>query len=163
MRDQRSSYDRSDGALERALLTGAIACTAMLLTAALRGTHDSGSAVAPINATSHVAWGDRGAHAARIDTKHTLLGLLVNGGASVFWSGLYEAAFGKAADRGHYPTAVLGGAAIAALAYVTDYRLVPRRLTPGWELRLSPGSLALMYVALALSFPLRGLLQRRRS
>jgi hypothetical protein len=131
------------------------------VTAALRGKHDSGSAVAPINATSHVAWGEDAADVERADAKHTLLGLVINGGASVFWSALYEKAFGRAAERGQVATALLGGGAVATLAYVTDYYLVSKRLTPGWEHRVTPRSLALIYTGLALSFPLRGLLRRR--
>jgi hypothetical protein len=53
----------------------------------------------------------------------------------------------------------LGGAGVSALAYVTDYHVVPKRLTPGWEERVSNRSLALIYAVLALSFPVRGLLR----
>jgi hypothetical protein len=54
---------------------------------------------------------------------------------------------------------------VAAAAYVTDYHVVPKRLTPGWELRISPRSLLATYAVLALALPLRGLLggRRRRS
>ena len=63
-------------------------------------------------------------------------------------------------DRGELRTALLGGAAVAAAAYVTDYRVVPKRLTPGWESRVTGRSLAAIYTVLALSLPLRGLLRR---
>jgi len=39
--------------------------------------------------------------------------------------------------------------------------LVPKRLTPGWESRISRRSLAAIYAVLALSLPLRGLLRLR--
>jgi len=38
---------------------------------------------------------------------------------------------------------------------------VPKRLTPGWESRISQPSLFAAYAVLALSLPLRGLLRRR--
>jgi hypothetical protein len=46
---------------------------------------------------------------------------------------------------------MLGGGLVSALAYVTDYYVVPKRLTPGYELRLRPCALAGIYLALALS------------
>ena len=40
--------------------------------------------------------------------------------------------------------------AISALAYVTDYYVVPRRFTPGFELTLSRRSFPWLYGALAI-------------
>jgi hypothetical protein len=60
------------------------------------------------------------------------------------------------------PTTVASAAAVAALAYVVDYHLIPRRLTPGWELRLSRGSVALGFVALGVGLGVAGLLRARR-
>jgi hypothetical protein len=79
----------------------------------------------------------------------------------VFWASFYEKFFGRAADRGDVGTALLGGGLVAAAAYVTDYHVVPKRLTPGWEARISQPSLFAAYAVLALSLPLRGLLRRR--
>jgi len=58
--------------------------------------------------------------------------------------------------------AAAGGAAVAAGAYVTDYYLVPKRFTPGFEKRLSGQSLALVYGALALGLAVSALLSDRR-
>ena len=141
-----------------ALITGSIACIATLAAAALLGARERGSAVAPINATSHILWGDEDAAQARVpDVKHTVPGVALNEGACVFWALFYEKAFGRRAERGDLRAALAGGAAVAALAYLVDYHLVSKRLTPGWELQLSRRSLAAMYAALALSFPLRGI------
>jgi hypothetical protein len=150
--------------LRDALITGSIACVATLAAAALLGKRERGSAVAPINATSHILWGEEDAARARVpDIKHTVPGVALNEGACVFWAAFYEKAFGHRAERGDVAAAVAGGGAIAALAYLVDYHLVSKRLTPGWELQLSGRSLAVMYAALALSFPLRGLMRRRRN
>jgi hypothetical protein len=148
-------------ALSDGVLTGSIACAATAATAAACGARESGSGVAAINAVSHIIWGRDAARTLEADVKHTLSGLALNEGASVFWAVLYERAFGDAADRGETGKALLGGGAIAGLAYVTDYYLVPKRLTPGWEERVSDRSLAVIYIALALSLPLRGLLRSR--
>lgn len=112
-----------------------------------------------MNAVSHIVWGSSAADVRVADVKHTIPGLLLNTGATIFWAAIYERIFGQAADRGQLKKAVLGGATIAALAYVTDYHVVPKRLTPGWEERVSNRSLAVIYGCLALSFPVRGLLR----
>lgn len=147
--------------LRDALVTGSIACVATLAAAALLGARERGSAVAPINANSHILWGEEAAQARKPDLKHTVPGIALNEGACVFWAAFYEKAFGGRAERGDVAAAVAGGGAIAALAYLVDYHLVSKRLTPGWELQLSGRGLAVMYAALALSLPLRGLLRRR--
>lgn len=49
---------------------------------------------------------------------------------------------------------LIGGAAVSGLAYVTDYKLVPAWLTPGFEKRLSNRSLLGIYAALALGLAL---------
>ncbi len=52
---------------------------------------------------------------------------------------------------------------VAGIAYVTDYRLVPRRLTPGYEKRVSGRSLFVIYGVLALSLGAGALLVRERA
>jgi hypothetical protein len=52
--------------------------------------------------------------------------------------------------------------AVAALAYFVDYRLTPRRLTPGYERRLSGRALLAVYASLAAGLALGGLLQAAR-
>lgn len=59
------------------------------------------------------------------------------------------------------PTALLGGAAVAAVAYVTDYYFVPKRLTPGFEKRLSGPAMFAVYATLALSLPIAALCERK--
>jgi hypothetical protein len=142
--------------LKGAAASAAVACAVTAAVAAAAGARATGSAVAPINAISHVLFGSRAARVRKIDLPHTALGLAINYGASVFWASIYEAAFGRTARRGALAKASAGAAAVAALAYVTDYHLVPKRLTPGWEERMPPRHLALVYGALALCLPLRG-------
>jgi hypothetical protein len=143
-----------------ALITGSIACVATLVAAALCSAARNGSAVAPINATSHVLWGEAAGRALTPDVKHTLPGVAINEGASVFWAAIYEQVFGRAAERGEAGKALAGAGLVAGLAYLVDYHLVSKRLTPGWELHLDRKSLAVVYAALALSLPLWGLLRR---
>jgi hypothetical protein len=149
-------------AIHDAAITGSLAGVATAACAAICGKLESGSALAPLNAVSHVLWGSRAANVETATLTETVPGLAINEGASLFWATCYEKGFGELADRGNVGPAVLGGAAVAMLAYLTDYHLVPKRLTPGWEHRVSKRSLAVIYVALAASLPLRGLLASRR-
>jgi hypothetical protein len=146
-----------------AITSGSIAAAATAGAAAACGARESGSAMAAINAVSHIVWGPAASNVRAADVKHTLPGLALNAGASIFWAVLYERLFGEAADRGDARRALIGGGAVAALAYLIDYHAVPKRLTPGWEERVSNGSLAVIYTALALSLPVRGLLQNKLS
>jgi hypothetical protein len=146
--------------LGRALTDGSLA--GLLTTAALAvfGRRESGSAVAPINATSHVLYGDEAATADTVDVKHTVPGVLINTGAGIFWALVRELML----DRTRRPTRAKSAAASAAtagLAYAVDYGLLPRRLTPGWELRVSRKHVALGFVALGVGLGVAALLRRR--
>ena len=48
-------------ALRSAVSSGAVTAVATAGSVSLAGVHDTGSAVAPINATSHMAWGESAA------------------------------------------------------------------------------------------------------
>lgn len=125
-----------------------------LVTAALTGwlgKRETGSAAAPFNATSHIVHGDEATRHDEVSAKYTLTGFLLNAAAMAAWSGVQEVAFGRWARKGSPARAVASGAATSALAYVTDYYVVPKRLTPGFEKRLSKGAMLATYVGLALA------------
>ena len=61
------------------------------------------------------------------------------------------------------PQAVAGGVATSAVALLVDYQMVPQRLTPGYEHRLSTGAMLATYGALAAGFALGALLLRAGS
>lgn len=108
----------------------------------------TGSAASALNATSHIVWGDSAFERDEVDASHTALGALLNFGAMVAWSTVYE----LLPQPRSMPSRALKAAAVSAAAYVTDYHVVPKRFTPGFEARLSPGALGAIYVALALGF-----------
>jgi len=126
---------------------GAITSTAALAAAGLRET---GSSVAPTNAISHWYWGDRAAMHDEPSLQYTLFGYATHHVASVFWATFYERWFGKAKDRGDVVPAVAGGLAVSALACFVDYKLTPRRLQPGYEMRVSRPALGVVYTAFGL-------------
>src|SRR5690606_37829396 len=92
--------------------------------------------------------------------RYTLTGVLVHQAASLFWALLYE----RMAPR-HEPraplTAVRDAAAVTVVAAVVDLKLVPPRLTPGFEHRLKPGSLTGVYLAFGAGLALAGVLAAR--
>lgn len=127
----------------RVVVSGVLAGTTAAIAASLAGRWQSRSYAAPLNATSHIVWGDEAARHDEASAKYTGTGALLHYGAALFWAALHEAMPGPAALR---------AAATAATAYVVDYHVVPRRLTPGFEMRVSPGALAAVYGALAIGF-----------
>jgi hypothetical protein len=153
--------DPGSGILARAVATGSLAGAAATAAVALCGVRETGSGVAPINATSHVLWGDEAAGADAIDVKHTLPGLLINVGAGVFWALVHELVLARLPRRDR-ATVVASAAAVAGIAYVVDYHLLPRRLTPGWELRLPRRGVALGFGALGFGLCAAALVRRNR-
>jgi hypothetical protein len=145
-------------------VTGAVASAATTLAVAALGQAEDGEAVAPVNAVSHIAWGDEAARQTGVTTKYTLTGVVLNAAAVTSWAVIYHAVLGHALFGGRKITplsAATGAVATSALAYVTDYHVVPERLTPGFEKRLSNRSLALTYGVLAAGLMVGGLLARR--
>ncbi|SOZ17961.1 conserved hypothetical protein [Cupriavidus taiwanensis] len=150
--------------LRRAAVSGT--CASLLSTGMLAcgGSVDCGSAFAPVNAVSHWIWGDRAIHTNRPSVRHTVLGYVIHHAMSVFWAAFYEAAVAYGDPHGglrrHAPARVLAGLAVAGIACFVDLKCTPHRLTPGFERRLSPGMLALVYVAFGLALPLGAILLR---
>jgi hypothetical protein len=145
--------------LARALISGTLAAAAVTVVASLASRRATGSYPAAINATSHFLWGEKAAEQDDYSWKYTATGLVTNYGASVFWALLYEALVPHRRKTGVREAAFLG-AIVSAIAYVTDYHLVPQRLTPGFELRLPRLALASIYAALAVGLSLRALVKR---
>lgn len=126
--------------------------TAGLLSAAVlawRGRHDTHSAAAPLNATSHILWGEEALHADRATARHTAAGALLHAASAVFWGVLFEKLLGRERRQGHVDAIVRSAVKATTAAAVVDLCLVPRRLTPGFERRLSTRSLWLVYGGLA--------------
>lgn len=151
-------------AVRRALVSGSVAAAAAAATAAFAGRRQTGSYAAPLNATSHILWGEDATWRNQPSWKYTGAGLLLTHGAGLFWATLYEKMFGRG-DQASPPAplaALAGAAAVSAGAYLTDYYLVPRRLTPGYERRVSGGALAGIFAALAVGLAARDLVRNLR-
>jgi len=143
--------------VNRALVSGTIAAAAVTLVASLAARRATRSSAAALNATSHFLWGERAGRQNAYSAKYTATGFIANYGASGFWALFYEA-LGKGKPR-RPARALLDGALTSAAAYVTDYHIVPKRLTPGFEMRVPGAALAGVYTALALGLSLRDLIR----
>jgi hypothetical protein len=150
-------------ALREGAVTGSTASVLSTLALAALGRQQAGSAVAPINAVSHWLWDEEALRVDRPTWRHTLVGYLTQHAASIFWATLYARVFGHRPEAKRLPEAIAGGIATSAVAYVVDYTITPKRLTPGYEHRLDGRGMFAAYAALAAGFALGALaLQRGR-
>jgi hypothetical protein len=149
-------------AVRDAILTGSFASVLSTMALAAGGQRENRSPVAPTNAISHWIWGDRAALHDEPSVRHTLVGYVIHHLASVFWAAFYERWFGERVRRADLPGALRGGASVAALACFVDYRLTPRRLQPGYEMRLSRRSLVAVYAAFGVGLVLGSVVRDRR-
>jgi hypothetical protein len=157
--------------LSRAVKSGTISGLATAAVASLAGKRENGSYAAPLNATSHIIWGDKAAKQDQTSLKYTLTGFLLNHGSAIFWASFYEKmAAGRGSGRREGRVSSPGAAnlpqvmsplcraaAVAAAAYVIDYHAIPKRFTPGFEKRLSGKSMAAIFFTLAAGLAARDL------
>jgi hypothetical protein len=146
--------------LGSAVVRGTAANLASMLALAACSKTETGSALAGINAISHWAWGDADASRNRFSWKHTMIGAVTNQAASVFWAFCFARLFASRTRRLSVPRLLGQAAAVSALACAVDYTVTPKRLTPGYELRLSKRSIAAVYVAFAGGLALGSVLLR---
>jgi len=145
--------------LTRTLITFTIGSTATTAALFLLSAKDTGHPAAALNATSHILWGDKALAHDDWDVRHTLIGTLLNAGAIGMWSAVQSFL--------PEPRSLLGAARnatlVTALAYATDFHVVPQRFTPGFERRLSRQSLFGTYAVLAASLAAAAFALRRRA
>ncbi len=140
------------------LLTGALATIGTTLAASLLGRSEDQSLAGPINAVSHILWGEEATSVDDVDLKHTLAGGIINSAAVTSWAALQELFLSR--KKSVEPIeAVATGAAVAAIAYAVDYHVVPKRLTPGFEERLSGRSMFGVYAVLGACLAVGALLR----
>jgi hypothetical protein len=143
--------------MRNALATAGLTTAATTLAALIISKSETGSAAAGLNATSHILWGDEAARVDGFEPKYTVVGGLINAGAMLAWSVVHEAI---PRPRGTFAP-ITKGLLTSGVAYLTDYRVVPARLTPGFEKRFSPRGMAWMYGVLGAAFGLAGLFAAR--
>ena len=131
------------------MCTASTAAVATTAATALCGAIENGSPAAPVNAISHIVWGETAALRDGVSAKYTASGAVLNSAAMLPWAALHHLLFQPHTRRARPAEALARGAVTASIAYVVDYYVVPSRLTPGFEKRLSNVSLFAIYAALA--------------
>jgi ABC-type uncharacterized transport system permease subunit len=167
---------KTTNAARRSLFSRTVSAFVSAFAASMAGKYEDTSFAAPLNAISHILWGDKAAHKDDLSIKYTLTGFMLNHAASIFWAFLYEKLFGKqpgkqsaavhpnaAAEKSSLMKSILGAAAVTVGAYFIDYHLIPKRFTPGYEKRLSGGSLATVFVIMAIGLAARDVIDTTKS
>jgi hypothetical protein len=149
-------------AAREGVVAGTVAGVLSSIVLAALGRRQAGSAEAPINAASHWLWGDESLSEDGRTWRHTLTGFLTQHAASIMWATLYSRVYGHKPEAKQVPQALAGGVATSAVAYLVDYKVVPRRLTPGYEHRLNGLGMLAVYVTLAAGFALGAVAMRGR-
>lgn len=150
-------------ALHRALISGTASSLLSTAALAMMGKKETGSAFAPTNAVSHYVYGDEAARHDGLSLRYTVPGYLIHHASSVFWSFVFERVMGGVLDKKNPAGTLAAAAATSAFAALTDYKLTPKRLHPGYEKRLSRQSLAVVYGGFALGLALGAILSRRET
>jgi hypothetical protein len=147
--------------LKRLCLDGLVSSVAVAFATVLRSQVEGRPFWRPINAISHIVWGWHAAKPVQPTLRYTGTGLLLNAAACMFWAGSYQLVRRTVPGPRSSLSAALAGIGTSTLAYITDYYLVPRRFTPGFELSLSRRSFPWIYGALAAGIILSERLTRR--
>ena len=169
--------EKARSVLGRAVKSGTITGLATAGVASLAGKQENGSFAAPLNATSHILWGDKATEQDGVSLKYTLTGFLLNHASAIFWASFYEKLFGKHVDKSHvwrlpgsgtaesssFTKPILGGVVVATAAYIIDYHAIPKRFTPGFEKRLSGKSMAVIFATLAAGLAVSDLMDAARN
>jgi hypothetical protein len=150
---------RRDGARSAALdslLAGGLSMLALLW----RGRSDSTPA-APLNAAMHWFFPQRALQRDDASLAYTGGGAAVHLASASLWGAVY-AWLRRQRQAPTVTNAVTDAAAVTAVAALVDLKLVPPRLTPGFEHRLSKRSLWWVYGTFAVGLAIGGVLTARR-
>lgn len=139
------------------LKTGIVLAAATNAVIMLASDKENGAPWAAVNAIAHIVDGDDKEQPTEYAPRESPLGIAINGTAMAAWGVLYEGALLVTKTKSSPFTALFA----AVAAYVIDYKIVPKRLAPGIETRLSQQSLLFSYGAMALAFALSPLWNRK--
>ena len=142
-----------------ALISGTAA--SLLSTAALSflARAEGKGALQPTNATSHWFHGDSAASHADADVAHTVVGYGTHHASALFWALPFHVWLETQPSRSGLEL-LRDASVMSAIAAAVDYGVVPRRLSPGWELVVSKRSMVVTYGAVALGLAAGALVAR---
>jgi hypothetical protein len=157
-----SIMDEWKRAGSRALRSGAAASLLSAVALAALGRIENRSAAGPLNGPSQWIFGRWAAYLRSPSLRHTLTGILIHHLSATGWALLHERLLGRG-KVSQTPAQRFGrAAATAAVANLVDFKLTPKRLTPGFEHQLSRKSLLVVYAAFAVGLAVWGASMRER-
>lgn len=163
MRVVRLTRDAVWQVCRRACVSGSIASLSSALALARGGERDLGNPLTPLNGPSQWVLGRGAPHADGATLPHTPLGFAIHHGSSIFWALFFEAARPSPPRQTLVADCVVPAAVTAGAAAFVDLVVTPPRFRPGFERRLSAGSLVYVYAAFALGLAGARLLARQRA
>ncbi len=143
-------------AISCGLGAGLMSTAAVMLLARAEGRNS----LRPVNASSHWLWGPRAGQRRDASLSYTGTGAATNMAASMFWGTIFGSYLANRPPLST-PQMLRDAAAMGMIAGAVDYGLMPKSLTPGWELALSKRSVAIGLGATALGLALGGLLAQQ--
>lgn len=145
-----------------ALYSGTMAGLASLAVLMLAAKAEGRALPQPINATSHWIHGDSAGHVTRWNARYTATGLATHFASAMFWAVPFAAWYVWQRPR-MFLHAFCGASVLSAFAAFFDYRVISRRLTPGWELTVSNMSVAAAFASIALGLATGAWMARPKS
>ena len=144
------SHGTWNRALQDGLVSGTVASVVSTVSLAILGKAELDKAAAPINGPSQWVWGKHAPYENRFSLRYTVTGYAIHHAASIFWASLYEKLRQRLGPPPDRTAPVASAIVITATAYAVDFHVIPKRLTPGFEHRLSKRSLQMVYGAFAI-------------
>lgn len=148
--------------LSRALLSGLTAGTLSMWTLVHRGRCEGHRAATTLSAPSHWLYGERALVQTEPSWRYTGAGALIHEASAVMWALLFERLVSRRNRTPSVTTLAASAAVVTGVAAVVDLKLVPERLTPGFEHHLSTRSLVWVYASVAAGMVLSAWLTRSR-
>lgn len=147
-------------AFRNGLISGTLASIISTISLTISGKTELNKSAAPVNGPSQWIWGRHAPYENRFSLQYTVVGYAIHHAASVFWAILHEKLRQRMRPANSTVAAIAPALATTAAAYIVDFHVIPERLTPGFEHRLSKRSLLIVYGTFALGLATVTLMDR---
>jgi hypothetical protein len=147
-------------ALREGLRSGTAASVVSTLVLIACGKRERDDAAQPVNGPSQWTWGRHAPHVHGFSVRYTVTGYAIHHAMSVLWAVLFE----RLRPQAESPSSVAAAAGLtAAIAYNVDFGVVPTRLSPGFQAKISRRCLYATYAGFAAALAATAMLGKRRS